>query len=203
MTLYSIPFTCSLAVRIALAEREIPYQNLGMRRFEHRLDDGNSYDEINPKRKVPALLLDDGELLTEIPAVLLFLDGLSGKRPEAEARRLLEWLCCIGTELHKAAMFPLFDPAAPQATRDDALARQLPLTLDVLEARLGAQTTLLGGEAPSVADYYLLWALLLLRFQHRAQLQRPALLGFLKRLSETPWIATVLAEERALLAQVA
>lgn len=196
MTLYAIPFTCSLAVRLALTERALPHHIRWMRRFEHiMLDDGARYAEINPKRRVPALALDDGELLTEIPAVLAYIDQIGTNRSEPERRRLLEWLCFIATELHRPALFLLFDPATPSATREDVLARLLPPVLDQLGKALEDRPALLG-ERASVADFYLLWALTLLRFQFKEHV--PAgLEAYRRRTTEVPWIASVLAEERA------
>jgi glutathione S-transferase len=196
MTLYAIPFTCSLAVRWALAARDVPCDVVWMRRFEHVLPDGTRFDDaVNPKRRVPALRLPDGELLTEIVAVLDHLDRAE-ERPPAERRRHLEWLAYLATELHRPTLLPLFDPASPPATVEDALHRHLPPVLDHLEAHLARSPTLLGG-APSGADWYLLWALVLLRFQHRDHLRHPALLAFHARWSAHPAAARVLADERA------
>lgn len=192
--LYAIPFTCSLAVHLTLEEAGAPFQIRWMRRFEHQLDDGASYDAINPKRRVPALGLSDGELLTELPAVMTFLDRAT-PRPEAERRRLLEWLCFLGTELHRPILAPLFDPKAPEATRQDVLERQLPFVLDHLADRLTAAPTLLGGE-PSPADHYLFWGLVLLKNRFAERLQRPALLAFHDRIAARPATGRVLRLER-------
>lgn len=201
MTLYAIPFTCSLAVRLALAERAVPHKVRWMRRFEHLLtDDGSKYDEINPKRRVPALELSDGELLTEIPAVLAYVDALGPSRPEVERRRLLEWLCFIATELHRPSLFALFDPATPAATREDVLTRLLPPTLASLSEVLSRRPVLVG-DRPSGADYYLLWALTLLRFQHKDVVPE-ALDAYRRRLVDTSWITEVLTSERSAFASL-
>ncbi len=194
MILYAIPFTCSLAARLALAG--LPHEVRWMRRFEHILDDGTAYAAINPKRRVPALALEDGELLTEIPVVLDHVDGLVADRPAKERRRLREWLGYLATELHRAALFPLFDPATPDATRDDVLTRLLPPTLAHLDAALADRPTLLGAEPPSPADHYLLWALTLLRLRFRERVPH-GLEAYRARLAATPWISAALAEERA------
>ncbi|MEQ1506107.1 MAG: hypothetical protein ABMB14_27995 [Myxococcota bacterium] len=199
MTLFAIPFTCSLAVRLTLDARGTPHTVQWMRRFEHRLGDGRSYDEaLNPKRRVPALLLPDGELLTEIVAVLVHLDADVPRAP-AERRRLHEWLCYIATELHRPTLFALFDPASPQATVDDLLARALPPVLALVSDRLADRPTLLGDDTPSPADFYLLWGLLLLRFR-RPDALGPTLDRWVAALTARDTVRTTLADERAKLA---
>jgi glutathione S-transferase len=199
MRLYAIPFTCSLAVRWALAEAGVPHELAVMRRFEHVLPDGARFDDVvNPKRRVPALLLPDGELLTEIVAISTHLDEATPRCP-AERRRHLEWLAWLSSELHRPPLLALFDPASPPETVADVLARQLPPVLAHAAARLDGSPTLLGGPDPSPADWYLLWALVLLRFRFREQLRWPALDAFHDRLVARPAAAAVLADERALL----
>jgi len=201
MTLFAIPFTCSLAVRFTLAREDVPHQLRWMRRFEHVLDDGAPFSVVNPKRRVPALFLDDGELLTEIPAVLAHLDQQTVQRSDVERRRVLEWCCYLATELHRPSLFLLFDPAAPVASRDDALARLLPPTLDHLASVL-AERPVLVGDRPSVADDYLLWALTLLRIGHADRV--PASLdAYRRRLTELPWASSTITSERAAYARAA
>lgn len=195
MILFAIPFTCSLAVRLALLQRNIPHTIRHMRRFEHRLDDGADYDQLNPKRRVPALLLPDGELLTEIVSVLSFLDS-GVPRAEPDRRRLHEWLCYVATELHRPSLFALFDPNSPPATVDDVLTRHLPPVLAHLEAHLAGSSTLLGEDEPSVADLYLLWGLTLLRSRKLEAARTPALDAYFRRLVAIPWVAQGIAEER-------
>ncbi|MEQ1567272.1 MAG: glutathione S-transferase N-terminal domain-containing protein [Myxococcota bacterium] len=197
MTLFSIPFTCALAVRLTLAERGIPHDVRWMKRFEHVLDDGTAFDQLNPKRRVPALLLPDGELLTEIVTVLTHLDADVPRTP-AQRRRELEWECYVATELHRPTLFAMFDPAAPAATVDDVTARYLPPVLALLGERLADRPTLLGEPTPSPADFYLLWALLLLRFR-RIELG-PSLDAWVAQMSAREVVRRVLSDERAQLA---
>ena len=195
MVLFAIPFTCSLAVRLSLAQRAVPHTVRWMRRFEHRLDDGADYDLLNPKRRVPALLLPDGELLTEIVSILMFLES-GVPRAEPERRRLHEQLCYLSTELHRPILAALFDPQSPPATVDDVLNRQLPPVLAHLDGLLSQAPTLLGGEAPSAADLYLLWGLALLRFRGVDAARSPALDAYFRRISTLDWVAPLLADER-------
>jgi glutathione S-transferase len=73
----------------------------------HRLDDGSDYLKINPRGYVPALVLDDGSLMTEASVIVQFLADLnpaSGLMPAAgstERYQVQQWLAFISTELHK------------------------------------------------------------------------------------------------------
>lgn len=198
MTLYAIPFTCSLAVRLALAAPGTPHALRWMRRFEHVLDDGAAFDALNPKRRVPAIGLPDGTLLTEIVAILDWLDR-DTDRPAAERQRHLEWLCYLATELHRPPLVLLFDPASPPEVLRDSEARLLPPVLAYLEATLATRPTLLGGDTPSGADHYLFWALTLLRFRRVAAARTPALEAFYGRHAALSYVAATLADERAVM----
>jgi glutathione S-transferase len=73
---------------------------------------------VNPKGQVPTLVLDDGQILTEGPAIVQYL---ADKKPESklapangtfERYRMQEWLNFIASELHKS-FGALFNPAVP------------------------------------------------------------------------------------------
>lgn len=158
MKLYYSPGACSLASHIVAEEAGIALQlekvDLGAKRTEG----GADFWQINPKGYVPALALDDGEVLTEGTAVVQYL---ADQRPAGHLApahgtlgryRLQEWLGYINSEIHKSYS-PLFNPATSDATRaerKDYLARRY----QIIEAALAKQPFLLG-EQFSVADAYL------------------------------------------------
>ena len=77
---------------------------------------------------VPAMRTDDGDLLTENAAILQYVaerfpDANLAPTSGIERTRLQQWLCFIGTELHKALFIPLFDKKAPEGTAAYALAQ--------------------------------------------------------------------------------
>src|SRR3954449_9663771 len=107
MKLYFSPGACSLAPHIVMCEAGLPYELEKVNLADKRTASGDDYRKINPKGYVPALLLDNGETLTEAPAVLQYLaDKAPGQRMASEAGgmesyRLIEWVSFISSELHK------------------------------------------------------------------------------------------------------
>ena len=154
-TLYAFPFSCSLAVHVTLVQHDVPHALRWVQRGPGRQATSAELERLNPKRKVPTLVLPSGEVLTEIVGVLLYLDEQHNPgRPHAERRRLIEWLAFTATELHKTVLAPAFDPAVTPEARDDARLRLLPTAVAPLEGALAGRATLLGGPVPSVADVY-------------------------------------------------
>lgn len=165
LTLHAIPLTCSFAVHLMLVAYQQPFTLCWAARGPARQAVGEALVAVNPKRKVPALVLPDGEVLTEMVGVLLYIDETWGPaRPPAERRRLVEWLSFVSTELHKGILAPTFDPDSPAAAVEDGRTRLLPHALELCDAALAGRSSLLGGE-PGVADAYLWWALLLIGYR--------------------------------------
>ena len=93
-----------------------------------RLADGSDFRAINAMGQVPVLRTDDGELLTENPAVLQYVADQypeSGLAPASGMARyrLQQWLNFITSELHKVVFIPLLDPTQ-QRRRQELRARQ-------------------------------------------------------------------------------
>ena len=107
---------------------------------------------------MPALALDDGELLTEGPAIVQYLADLnpgSGLAPATGTLpryRLQEMLTYINSELHKN-YGPLFNPATPVALREEKVAA-LQKRYGLLELQLQGRKFLFGDQF-TAADAYL------------------------------------------------
>ncbi|PVZ13867.1 MULTISPECIES: glutathione S-transferase N-terminal domain-containing protein [unclassified Pseudomonas] len=143
MKLYFAPNTCSLASHIVLEELGLPYQAVKVNNQTKRTADDQDYLTINPKGYVAALVRDDGEVITEAPVILQYLDSLkpdAGLAPPAgslERWRLLERLNFIGSELHpKVAL--LFNRDWPEAVLHSAR-EKLFKRVDYLEGHLDPQ----------------------------------------------------------------
>lgn len=171
MKLFHAPGSCSLGIRVLLNEAEAPHQvvTVDLARGDQQAPD---FRAVNPKGKVPALVRDDGSVLTEFPAIALWLArkypgaGLWPADPEGEVRtlELLEFLVStVHMRGFTLALVPQKftpDPAAQAGLRAHGLqvARS---GLLLAESRLDAGP-FLNGARPGVTDaalFYLLnWA---------------------------------------------
>ncbi len=158
MKLYYSPGACSLSPHIVLRETGLPFDLVMASTKTHKLADGTDYYTINPKGYVPLLELDDGQRLSEGPAIVQYLADkapASGLAPAAGTMaryRLIEWLNFVSTELHKSYS-PLFNPAMPEegkAVYRERLKGRYKYVNEQLEGK-----QFLMGDAFSVADAYL------------------------------------------------
>lgn len=160
MKLYYSPGACSLADHIALREAGVDFESESVAIGTKRTASGADFTQVTGKGYVPALVLDDGQLLTENIAILDHLtslypqlapDGLLGRA------RQLEALAYISTEIHKSFK-PLWHNGS--AVEKDEARAEIAKQLQLL-AGSGESQYLLGGR-PTVADFYLfvimLWA---------------------------------------------
>src|SRR3569833_2375171 len=128
MKLYYSAGACSLSPHIALREAGIKFELVRAVLATHKLADGGDFYAINPKGQVPLLELDDGERLSEGPAILQYIADhapASGLAPVAGTMaryRLMEWLNFITSELHKG-FTPLFNAAMPAEAKALFVAR--------------------------------------------------------------------------------
>jgi glutathione S-transferase len=158
MKLYYSPGACSLSPHIVLREAGLPFTLEKVDLDSKTTASGADFYQVNPNGYVPALELDDGEVLTEGPAIVQYLAERVPARelaPPAGSRervRLQEWLNFISTELHKGfgLLFVPDLPAATQAMVKERLAKRL----DVTAARLDGKPFVMG-ETFTVADAYL------------------------------------------------
>ena len=156
--LYYVPGACSLSPHIALREAGLPFDLVLANLKTKTLSDGSDYLAVNPKGQVPVLELNDGQRLTEGPAIVQYI---ADQAPAAKlappagtlARyRLMEWLNFITSELHKG-FSPLFNPATPEEYKTIARARLID-RLTLVDSQLAGKDYLMS-EGFSVADAYL------------------------------------------------
>jgi glutathione S-transferase len=87
MKLYLSPGAYSLADHIALHEAGLAFDRIKVDLRTKRTEDGGDFTAINPKGYVPALVLDDGQLLTENVAILCWIAA----RARPSSRRTARW----------------------------------------------------------------------------------------------------------------
>jgi glutathione S-transferase len=192
MKLYYSPGACSLADHIALVEADIMVDLVRVDLKTHKLDDGGSFYDINPKGYVPVLELDDGVRLTENVAILAYI---ADRYPPLMAPgefgryRLLEMLAYIATEIHKA-FHPLFHREGGEAERSSA--RQvIAQKLDFLAGTL--KGPYLFGEKATVADAYL-FVMLTWATQQKIAVP-PPLSGLIVHMKSRPTVVAALKRE--------
>lgn len=198
MKLYYAPGVCSLSPHIALRELCLPVELVRVDLGKHTLPDGSDYLAVNPRGYVPVLELDNGDRLTEGPAIVQYLADL---KPEAglappngtlQRYRLQEWLGFVNSELHKA-MAPLFDATMPAAVKSavrEKIVKRLSWVADALQER---SYTL--GERFSVADGYLFTVLNWMRGVD-IDLQRwPVLAAYQERVAARPAVQAAMRAE--------
>lgn len=158
MKLYYSPGACSLSPHIVAHEAGIPIELVKVDVATKTIARDGDFWEVNPKGYVPALVLDDGALLTEGPAIVQYLADLvpaAGLAPPAGTFgrvRLQEALNYLTSEIHKSYS-PLFRPDVLPAVREERLA-YLTKRYALIEQQLAGGKYLLG-DAFTVADAYL------------------------------------------------
>lgn len=157
MKLYYSPGACSQAPHIVLHETGLSHDAIRVDLKEKRTEDGRDYREINPKGSVPALELDNGEVLTENAVVLQYLGdraSLGDFLPQFgdfRRYRVLEWINFITTELHKS-FSPLFRADAGEEVKEFAK-KSICEKLDFVEKEFAGPFLI--GDEMTLADAYL------------------------------------------------
>lgn len=199
MQLYFSPLACSMASRIVIYELGLSADFIEVDPTTKLLTDGSTYRSIHPLGLVPALRLDDGQLLTENTAILPYLaeqrpDAGLVPRDENGRMRLRQWLGFITSELHKVVYSPLIDKVAPEVTRY-ALAKA-ESRFELLAAHLDGREYLL--DAFTIADAYLVTVLSWSPITPIDLGRWPAIASYVQRLRKRPTIARALSEETRL-----
>lgn len=198
MKLYYAPGACSLSPHIALCEAGLSFDrvrvNLGTKKTEHDED----FCSINPLGYVPALQLDDGQVLTEGPAILQYVADRVPEKNLAPANgslaryQLQSQLNFIATELHKT-IGALFAPGIDEARRKSAI-DLFTRRLHPVAERL-AQAPYLAGTDYSVADGYLFTVLSWLPHLKIDLTPWPMVRAYQERIAARPAVQTALREE--------
>ena len=199
MELYFSPLACSMATRIALYEAGSGATYLEVdSKTKTVLKDGSDFRKVNPLGLVPTLRTDDGVVLTENAAILQYVAeqlpqaGL-GASSGLERSRLQQWLCFIGTELHKSLFVPLLDRKAGAEVKAYVLETNVS-RLDYLENYLKGRDYLL--DHFSVADAYLVTVINWTMATPPIELAKwPAVKAYYERLRARPAVAKAIAEE--------
>ena len=198
MKLYYSPGACSLSPHIVARELGLPVQIQKIDNKAKTIDGGGDYWKVNGKGYVPALELDNGEVLTEGPAIVQYLAdqkpeaGLAPKAGSLERYRLQEWLNFVTSEIHKQ-FSPLFRPTTPEDYK--TIAKQnLENRFAWLDQQLAGKDYLLGSRF-TVADAYL-FTVLRWTVPMKMDLSRyPNLAAYLQRVGRRPKVKEAMQAE--------
>jgi glutathione S-transferase len=158
MKLYFTPGACSMAPHIVLREAGITFDLEKVHLATKQTAHGEDYAKINPKGYVPAIRLDDGQILTEAAVILQYLadqkpeSGLAPKPGTMDRYRLMEWLNFVTSEIHKQ-FGPLFNPKVTGEWKENQM-KMLRRRFDYLTERFTGKQYLMGDKF-TVADAYL------------------------------------------------
>jgi glutathione S-transferase len=201
MKLYYTPGACSLNPHIVLRETGLKFDLEKVDLATHKTAKGTDYYKVNPKGYVPALELDNGQLLTENPAIVQYI---ADQKPETklapaagtlERYRVQEWLSFIGTELHKS-FGPLFNPKITDAEKKPVHDR-ISKRFDFVAQSLGNKPYLMGDHF-TLPDAYMFVVL-----QWSKNLgpdiigNVPALKAYHERIAARPAVKAALEAEKA------
>lgn len=198
MKLYYSPGACSLAPHILLQELALPYAALKVDTKAKTFDGAGDYSRINSKGYVPAIELDDGQVLTEAAVILQYL---ADRRPESgfapaagtmERYRFQEWLNFIATEIHKG-FAPLWKPDSTEDEKERTRAR-LGVRFDWLATQLQGRDFVAGSHF-TAADAYLFTILNWSQWTGIDLAKWPVLKDYVARIAARPRVREALKVE--------
>jgi glutathione S-transferase len=198
--LYYTPGACSLSPHIALREADLPFELVQVDLADKKLKNGGgSFLGVNPKGYVPALVLDDGQLITEGAIIVTYIADqkperkLAPKHGTSERLKLKEWLHFIATELHKG-----FGPVNNPKINDEAkqfFKTRLLSRFEFLARSLEGRDYLLG-DTFTVADGYAYYTLRNLKKLDASLVEgSPVLKAYFGRVGERPAVRAALQAE--------
>lgn len=198
MKLYYSPGACSLSPHIVLNEAGFNYEVERVDTATKKTEKGADFFAINPKGYVPVLALDDGQILTEGPAIVQYLgdqkpaSGIVPKAGTMERVREQEWLNFITSELHKTYS-PLFRPTTPDEYKK--LAREyLAKRLAVLDKHLAGKQYILGDKF-TAADAYAFTVLRWSQYTNVDLSPFPNIKAFMERVAARPKVQEAMKQE--------
>jgi glutathione S-transferase len=156
MKLYYAPGTISLMPHVALLESGLSFVAVRVDEASKRMADGGDYRAINPLGYIPALMVDDGNILLEAAAIAQYIADrdpagrLAPPHGTIERARLQAWLNFLSSEVHKGALGPLFYAALDERARD-VFRDRLRSRFAFVDQHLSAHEYLLGKDY-SIAD---------------------------------------------------
>lgn len=158
MKLYYKPGACSLSPHIVANELGLNVEFIKVDLKDHVTEEGKNFYKVNPHGYIPALELDNGEMLLEGVVIIQYRAdqhpeiGLAPANGTFERYKLQEMLAFLSTEIHKG-FIPLFY-ATPAGDYIEIARPKLEKRYAWINQHLSDKQFLMG-EKFTVADTYL------------------------------------------------
>lgn len=198
MKLYYAPGACSMAPHIVACEAGHTIELVQVDIPNKKTADGGDFWKINPKGYVPALLLDDGQVLTEAGVVCQYLadqkpeSGLMAQFGTIERYHQLEAINFAATEVHKQ-IGALFNPELTDEMKKvqiNTIGRRFKSLEKMLEGKLYIM-----GDKFTVADAYLFTVLNWTGLHHIDVSPWPNIKAFMARVGARPKVIEAMKAE--------
>ena len=198
MKLYFAPGACSLSPHIVLREAGYEFELEQVDNKAKKTKSGQDYLTINSKGQVPVLELDNGERITEVPAIVQYLadqkpaSGLAPANGTMERVRLQEWLNFTTSELHKT--YGLFFRPTTPADFKVISKEHLGTRLNWLETQLAGKQYVTGNKF-TIADAYLFTVLRWSPFASISLDKWPNIKAYVDRVTARPKVQEAMKAE--------
>ena len=198
LKLYFSPGACSLSPHIVLREAGLPFELEQVNLQTKKLKSGDDFLAVNPKGQVPVLKLDNGEILTEGPAIVQYVadqkpeTGLAPKAGTIPRYHAQEWLNFITSELHKS-FTPLFKPNTPEEYAKISK-ENLANRFGFLDKELGKRQYLMGDKF-TVPDAYAFTVVGWSKYKDIDLSRWPNLKGYIDRIAARPKVQEAMKAE--------
>ena len=208
MKLFYKPGACSLATHIILNELEFRFELEKTDTDKATTESGVDFLSVNPNGYVPALQTDDGDVITENPAILQYLAdnapdaGIAPPNGSFARIRLQELLNFLASELHKAYS-PFFSGKDLDEDEARAVRKKIARRITHLEQRLADGRAYLLGTDFSVADAY---AFVVLNWSRVVDFDLgafPKAQAFVRRVGDRPAVVRAMVAEGLIREQAA
>lgn len=206
MKLYYSPAACSLAAHIVAREAGLAIDFVKVDLASHKTEKGEDYLAINPRGYVPAIQLDDGEVHTEVAALVQYLaeqapqSKLAPPAGTKERFRVNQWLAFVASELHRTFSPWLWQAEAADSTKQ-AARDKLSLRFAELDRHL-ATRAYLTGDTFTVADAYAFAIVNWSNFLKIDLAPYPNLSAYMARVAARPKVRDALVAERLVAAVI-
>jgi glutathione S-transferase len=201
LTLYTAHGACSTSVHFMLEELGIPY-DIKTVALKDGAQNTPEYKAINPRSKVPALDIGDGEILTEAGSIIQYVcdkyapGQYLGALGSPERARATQWMAYIASGVHpnwtRHVRSERFGDEAAKPSIDAKAVEMWQTEWDFVEAELAKRGPFTCGAKVQASDFYLYTLARWGRTVTPSTLDRPHVKKFFDAMTAMPSVQRVL-----------